>query len=143
MDSRDTKDYYAQKQERKNERLTRKQLQSEDNKNIIVTGIALAVTFCMVTVMITQLATASTTTMRAMYPKNFIPFWSQERKGYETTLLNTQQIVRIQPIFDPKVDDPDHKDIICLYVYLADGKMIQVEEDFEEFYNRIRVSQAR
>ena len=85
----------------------------------------------------------ATTVSRAMYPKNFIPFWSQQRKGYETTLLNIQQIVRIQPIFDPKVDDPDHKDIICLYVYLADGKMIQVEEDFEEFYNRIRVSQDR
>ena len=80
---------------------------------------------------------------RAMYPKNFIPFWSQERKGYETTLLNTQQIVRIQPIFDADIEKPSHKDIICLYVYLADGKMIQVEEDFEEFYNRIRVSQAR
>ena len=115
---------------------------SEDKKNNIIGGIAVILTFTMAILMLSQTLNGSTT-MRAMYPKNFIPFWSQERKGYETTLLNTQQIVRIQPIFDPKVDDPDHKDIICLYVYLADGKMIQVEEDFEEFYNRIRVSQAR
>ena len=126
----------------KNNRTNLEKQISEDKKNTIATGIALVITFVMVTLLVTQLANGSTT-MRAMYPKNFIPFWSQERKGYETTLLNTQQIVRIQPIFDPKVDDPDHKDIICLYVYLADGKMIQVEEDFEEFYNRIRVSQAR
>tara|TARA_R110000751_G_scaffold67275_1_gene137393 strand:+ start:1004 stop:1432 length:429 start_codon:yes stop_codon:yes gene_type:complete len=142
MDSRDTKDYYAQKQERKNERLTRKQLQSEDNKNIIVTGIALAVTFCMVTVMITQLATANTNSF-AQYPKSFIPFWSKAKRGYETTLLNTNQIVRIEPIFDPSADNPNHKDIVYLKVYLTDGTSITVEEDFEDFYSRVRVSQSK
>ena len=85
----------------------------------------------------------ATTKVRAMYPKNFIPFWSEARKGYETTLLNTNQIVRIQPIFDPTIDKPNHKHILYLHVYLVDGKMIQVEEDFEEFYNRIRVSQSK
>ena len=78
-----------------------------------------------------------------MYPKNFIPFWSEARKGYETTLLNTNQIVRIQPIFDPTIAKPNHNHILYLHVYLVDGKMIQVNEDFEEFYNRIRVSQAK
>lgn len=85
----------------------------------------------------------ATAPYRAMYPKNFIPFWSQDKGGHETTLLNTNQIVRIEPIFDPSVDNPKHKDIVYLKVHLVDGKHITVEEDFEDFYNRIRVSQAK
>lgn len=85
----------------------------------------------------------ATSTYMAMYPKNFIPFWSQDKRGHETTLLNTQQIVRIEPIFDPSVDNPKHKDIVYLKVHLVDGNHITVEEDFEEFYNRIRVSQNK
>ena len=85
----------------------------------------------------------ATAPYRAMYPKNFIPFWSQDKRGHETTLLNTQQIVRIEPIFDPSVENPKHKDIVYLKVHLVDGKHITVEEDFEDFYNRIRVSQAK
>jgi hypothetical protein len=125
---------------KKNKTSRQKQI-SEDIKNTIVTGLALMVTFVMVTVMINQLANASTS--MAMYPKNFIPFWSQERRGYETTLLNTNQIVRIEPIFDPSEDKPTHKDIVYLKVHLADGTSITVEEDFEEFYSRVRVSQAK
>ena len=60
MDYRDTDELYSKKAERKYERLTRKQRQSEDTKNIIVTTLALAVTFCMVTVMVSQLASCST-----------------------------------------------------------------------------------
>jgi hypothetical protein len=115
---------------------------SENIKSTIVTGVALMVTFVMVTLMITQLASATTNSM-AMYPKSFIPFWSQERRGYETTLLNTNQIVRIEPIFDPSEDEPTHKDIIYLKVHLVDGNHITVQEDFEDFYSRIRVSQAK
>ena len=114
---------------------------SENIKSTIVTGVALMVTFIMVTVMINQLASA--TTSMAMYPKSFIPFWSQERRGYETTLLNTNQIVRIEPIFDPSEDEPTHKDIVYLKVHLVDGNHITVQEDFEDFYSRIRVSQAK
>ena len=125
---------------KKNKTSRQKQI-SEDIKNTIVTGIALMVTFVMVTVMINQLASASTS--MAMYPKSFIPFWSQERRGYETTLLNTNQIVRIEPIFDPSEDKPTHKDIVYLKVHLTDGTSITVEEDFEEFYSRVRVSQAK
>tara|TARA_R110000765_G_scaffold2393_1_gene7345 strand:- start:336 stop:536 length:201 start_codon:yes stop_codon:yes gene_type:complete len=46
--------------ERKVMRLTRKQQYKEDAKNIIVTGIALAVIFVMVLVMLSQLATRTT-----------------------------------------------------------------------------------
>jgi len=55
MDYRDN-NYSKPKIERKIVRLTRKQQSREDAKNIIVTGIALALTFVMVTVMISQLA---------------------------------------------------------------------------------------
>ena len=82
---------------------------------------------------------------RASYPKNFIPFWSDEKKngGYETALLNTMQIVRIVPIFDPTVTKPSHKNIVSLDVHLVDGKVIVVEEEFDKFYSRVRISQAR
>jgi len=32
---------------------------------------------------------------------------------------------------------------LYLQVYLVDGKTITVEEDFDDFYTRVRVSQAR
>jgi len=80
---------------------------------------------------------------RATYPKNFIPFWSQPRGGHETTLLNTAQIVRIVPVFDPNEEEPNHKDIQHLEVYMTDGKVLTVNENFAEFYQRVRVSQAK
>ena len=85
----------------------------------------------------------ASTIMRATYPKNFIPFWSQARGGHETALLNTNQIVRIVPYFDPQEDKPTHADILHLEVYMTDGKILAVNEDFEEFYQRVRVSQAK
>jgi len=60
MDYHDNDELYAKKVERKQVRLSRQQQQSEDTKNIIATGIALAVTFCMIVVMISQLASCST-----------------------------------------------------------------------------------
>ena len=139
MDYRDNN--YTKKTERRGVRLTRKQQSVETTKNILTVTIALFVTFVMVTVMINQLASA--TTSMAMYPKSFIPFWSEERRGHETTLLNTNQIVRIEPIFDPSIEDPDHKVIVYLRVHLTDGKSITVQEDFEDFYSRVRVSQSK
>ena len=58
MDYRDNN--YTKKTERKVVRLTRKQQYREDAKNIIVVGIALTVTFVMVSFMISQLATRTT-----------------------------------------------------------------------------------
>tara|TARA_R110002020_G_scaffold406872_1_gene617013 strand:+ start:169 stop:492 length:324 start_codon:yes stop_codon:yes gene_type:complete len=79
----------------------------------------------------------------AMYPKNFIPFWSQAKRGHEVALLNTAQIVQIRPYFNPTVDKPTHDDIQFLEVDLIDGKTLEVYEDFEKFYGRVRVSQAK
>ena len=77
----------------------------------------------------------------ASYPRAFIPFWSEQRGGYETTLLNVDHIVRVVPIFN--VDDIKSKtnkveNAIHLEVHLSDGKVIVVDEDFKEFYTRIR-----
>lgn len=81
--------------------------------------------------------------VRASYPKNFIPFWSEEKRRYETTLLNTNHIVRIVPIFSPNVEKPTHDDILYLKVHLVDGNFIVVEEDFDKFYSRVRISQSK
>ena len=59
MDYRDN-NYSKPKVERKVMRLTRKQQYKEDAKNIVVVGIALTVTFVMVSCMISQLATRTT-----------------------------------------------------------------------------------
>ena len=90
-------------------------------------------------------APAPSTLPVAMYPKNFIPFWSQAKRGHEVALLNTQQIVQIRPVFDPKVkkEKHNHDHIIFLEVDLVDGKTLQVFEDFKDFYGRVRVSQSK
>jgi len=77
----------------------------------------------------------------ASYPRAFIPFWSEPRGGYETTLLNVNHIIRVVPIFD--AEDAESKtnrttNAIHLEVHLSDGKVITVKEDFKEFYTRIR-----
>jgi len=77
----------------------------------------------------------------ASYPRAFIPFWSQPKGGYETTLLNVDHIIRVVPIWS--VEDTESstnkvENAIHLEVHLSDGKIITVEEDFKEFYTRIR-----
>jgi hypothetical protein len=79
----------------------------------------------------------------AQYPDNFIPFWSEDRGGHETQLLNTSQIVSITPVFLPQEKKSKKREILHLKVELANGKTILVYEDFEEFYSRVRVSQAK
>ena len=80
----------------------------------------------------------------ARYPNNFIPFWSEDKGGYETQLLNTNQIVSIIPVFEPMEEKKSkRKNILHLRVELTNGKSILVYEDFEEFYDRVRVSQAK
>ena len=78
---------------------------------------------------------------RASYPEAFIPFWSEQRGGYETTLLNVNHIIRVVPIFSVEdIESTTNKveNAIRLEVHLSDGKVITVEEDFKEFYTRIR-----
>lgn len=77
----------------------------------------------------------------ASYPRCFIPFWSEQRGGYETTLLNVNHIVRVVPVFDVEDIESDTNKIenaIHLEVHLSDGNTIHVEEDFKEFYTRMR-----
>ena len=79
--------------------------------------------------------------MKASYPEAFIPFWSEQRGGYETALLNVEHIIRVVPIFkvsDTEVFKNKVEDAIHLEVHLSDGKVITVKEDFKEFYTRIR-----
>ena len=79
--------------------------------------------------------------VKASYPRAFIPFWSEPRGGYETALLNVNHIIRVVPIFDTK-DTKVYKNKLenakHLEVHLSDGKVITVDEDFKEFYTRIR-----
>jgi hypothetical protein len=79
----------------------------------------------------------------AQYPDNFIPFWSEDKGGHETMLLNTNQIVSITPVYIPQEKKYKKQEILHLKVELANGKVLEVFEDFEEFYTRIRVSQAK
>jgi hypothetical protein len=96
------------------------------------------------TIIITLLAMlciSATAERVASYPRAFIPFWSEPRGGYEKALLNVNHIIRVVPIFDTK-DTKVYKNKLenatHLEVHLSDGKVITVEEDFKEFYTRIR-----
>ena len=109
---------------------------------IILTIIITSLAFTAYKADSSALANGSTT-MRATYPKSFIPFWSQPRGGHEVALLNTNQIVRVVPYFNPNEENPNHGDIQHLEVYMTDGKILTVNEDFSEFYQRVRVSQAK
>ena len=87
------------------------------------------------------LMSATSTEMKASYPRAFIPFWSEQRGGYETTLLNVEHIIRVVPIYsveDTESQTNQTENAIHLEVYLTDGKVITVEEDFKEFYTRMR-----
>ncbi len=79
---------------------------------------------------------------KSAYPKGYIPFWSQSKGGYETALINTQQIVRIVPIYD-KTPKGNVSGINHLECYLTDGTVIEISENFEEFYKRVRSSQIK
>tara|TARA_R110000851_G_scaffold265784_1_gene418319 strand:- start:889 stop:1254 length:366 start_codon:yes stop_codon:yes gene_type:complete len=114
----------------------------KSHKNSILASTALAISLAMFTFMVSQLANASTSSI-ATYPKSFIPFWSQARGGHEVALLNTIQIVRIEAVFNPAEDKPKHNDIVYLKVHMTDGKTLTVEEGFEDFYSRVRVSQSK
>ena len=107
------------------------------NKN---TSIVVLLLLTLVT--LGSLLNASTSSL-ATYPKSFIPFWSQARGGHEVALLNTIQIVRIEAVFNPAEDKPKHDDIMYLKVHMTDGKTLTVEENFEDFYSRVRVSQSK
>ena len=74
-------------------------------------------------------------------PEGYIPMWSEQKgKGYETTLINTHQIISITPIFDPalvmsKVRNPRSE---FLEVIFSDGTKLTVDEQYEAFKKRVR-----
>ena len=77
-------------------------------------------------------------------PEGFIPMWSEQKgKGYETTLINTHQIVSITPMFDPELILSRARNPKAEYldVLLSSGITLKISEDYEEFKKRIRSSQ--
>ena len=77
-------------------------------------------------------------------PEGYIPMWSEQKgKGYETTLLNTHQIISITPVFDPSLVLSRARNPKAEYldVLLSSGITLKISEDYEEFKKRIRSSQ--
>lgn len=75
-------------------------------------------------------------------PDGYIPMWSQQKKGHQTSLINTRQIVRITPVFDPdlvlsKTRNPKAD---YLEVLLSTGELLVINEDYEDFKKRVRNS---
>ncbi len=77
-------------------------------------------------------------------PDGYIPMWSEQKgKGHQTTLINTQQIVSVTPVFDadlvlsrarnPKAD--------YLEVLLSTGELLVIDEEYDDFKKRVRNSQ--
>tara|TARA_Y100000310_G_C20685435_1_gene818664 strand:- start:3017 stop:3331 length:315 start_codon:yes stop_codon:yes gene_type:complete len=76
-------------------------------------------------------------------PDGFIPMWSlQKGKRHQTALLNTRQIVRITPVFDPdlvlsRTRNPKSD---YLEVLLSTGELLIVDEEYDDFKKRVRNS---
>jgi len=95
--------------------------------SLIVTGLLMTV------------ASAASNPSIKSYPKGYIPFWSDQKGGYETCLINTNQIVSITPVYDDKTKRNPKS--VSLTIEFSSGKIIEVDEDFEDFYARIRAAQ--
>ena len=77
-------------------------------------------------------------------PDGYIPMWSlQKGKGHQTALLNTRQIVRITPVFDPELvlSRTRNPKADYLEVLLSTGELLVIDEDYEDFKKRVRNSQ--
>lgn len=98
----------------------------------------LIVSLSILTILLTPLAIATSLSAKS-HPKGFIPFWSDQKGGYETTLININQIVSITPVYDDTTKR--NPESVSLTIEFSSGKIIEVDEDFEEFYSRIRASQ--
>jgi hypothetical protein len=74
------------------------------------------------------------------FPDEYIPMWASQTSDEISTVINVANITRITPEFSTdimsKAEDAYH-----LSVRLADGEVIKVYEDLEEFLSRIRQSQ--
>ena len=108
-------------------------------KQAVVTSFVVMAFFILTAGLEFKPVAAEKTSASGSYPKNFIPFWSEQDKGYETTLINAAQIVSITPVYD----DPTKKNpkSIKLIIEFSGGSILEVDEDFEDFYSRVRASQ--
>ena len=71
-------------------------------------------------------------------PADWIPMWSeQDGKGFQTCIIHTDNIVSIHPVYDESTLMKRSPKINHLDVYLTDGRMLTIFEDFEEFKKRI------
>lgn len=73
-------------------------------------------------------------------PDGWIPMWLGPKSQVQTCLINTDNIVMIQPVYDADTFTSRKPVINYIDVYLSDGRKLTVTEDFEEFKKRIRNS---
>ena len=73
-------------------------------------------------------------------PDGWIPMWLGPKSQVQTCLINTDNIVMIQPVYDSDSFTSRKPVINYLDVYMSDGRKLTVTEDFEEFKKRIRNS---
>jgi len=85
---------------------------------------------------------AASPAAKLTYPRRWIPMWEGKR---ETIMIHTDNIVTVEPKFDPEAllarSKLLNKKAQYLEVILADGRKLQVFEPFDEFMERIRRSQ--
>ena len=73
-------------------------------------------------------------------PDGWIPMWLGPKSQVQTCLINTDNIVMIQPVYDEDSFTSRKPVINYIDVYMSDGRKLTVTEDFEEFKKRIRNS---
>ena len=73
-------------------------------------------------------------------PDGWIPMWLGPKSQVQTCLINTDNIVMIQPVYDADTFTSRKPVINYIDVYMSDGRKLTVTEDFEEFKKRIRNS---
>ena len=73
-------------------------------------------------------------------PDGWIPMWLGPKSQVQTCLINTDNIVMIQPVYDADTFTSRSPVINYIDVYMSDGRKLTVTEDFEEFKKRIRNS---
>ena len=73
-------------------------------------------------------------------PDCWIPMLLDDKFQVQTCLINTDNIVMIQPVYDSDSFTSRKPVINYIDVYMSDGRKLTVTEDFEEFKKRIRKS---
>ena len=71
------------------------------------------------------------------YPDDYIPLWTEQEGGDISMMLNTDEVVRIVPVFNTEIMSKGD-DAYYLEVHFSDGKVYKVYEDMDEFMSRVR-----